>query len=118
MWRNFCKHDYSIHEKSSSTCIRSSHPKVFLEKGVLKLCSKFTGEHPYRSVISNFIKITLRQGYSPVSLLHIFRTPFLKTLLDGCYCCMYHETSTYEGLQAVLREKCLYSELFWSAFSP
>ena len=25
---------------------RSSHPKVFLEKGVLKICSKFTGEHP------------------------------------------------------------------------
>ena len=25
---------------------RSSHPKVFLEKGVLKIYSKFTGEHP------------------------------------------------------------------------
>ena len=31
---------------------RSSHPEVFLGKGVLKICSKFTGEHPYRSVIS------------------------------------------------------------------
>ena len=28
---------------------RSSHPEVFLEKGVLKRCSKFTGEHPCRS---------------------------------------------------------------------
>ena len=32
--------------------IRSSHPEVFLGRDVLKICSKFTGEHPYRSVIS------------------------------------------------------------------
>ena len=25
---------------------RSCHPEVFLGKGVLKICSKFTGEHP------------------------------------------------------------------------
>ena len=31
---------------------RSSHPVVFLEKGVLKKSSKFTGEHPCRSIIS------------------------------------------------------------------
>ena len=38
--------------------VRSSHPEVFLGKGVLK--------------------ITLRHGCSPVNLLHIFRTPFSK----------------------------------------
>ena len=32
--------------------IRNSHPKVFLGKGVIKLCSKFTGEHPFGKVIS------------------------------------------------------------------
>ena len=62
---------------------RNSHPEVFLEKGVLKICSKFTGEHPCQSVISikllcNFIEITLRHGCSPVNSMHIFRTPFLK----------------------------------------
>ena len=31
---------------------RGSYPKVFLGKGVLKICSKFTGEHPCRSAIS------------------------------------------------------------------
>ena len=61
----------------------SSRPEVLLEKDVLKICSKFTGEHPCRSVISikvlsNFIKVTLRRGRSPVNLLHIFRTPFSK----------------------------------------
>ena len=62
---------------------RSSHPKVFCWKGVLKICSKFTGEHPCRSAISikllcNFIEIILPHGCSPVNLLHIFRTPFPK----------------------------------------
>ena len=26
---------------------KSTRPEVFLEKGVLKICNKFTGEHPY-----------------------------------------------------------------------
>ena len=52
-------------------------------KGVLKICSRFTGEHRCRSVISrkmvcNFTEITPRHGCSPVNLLHIFRTPFIK----------------------------------------
>ena len=62
---------------------RSSHPEVFLGKGVLKICSKFTGEHPRRSVISiklqsNFIETTLGYGGSPVKLLQTFRTTFTK----------------------------------------
>ena len=31
---------------------RSSYSEVFLRKGVLEICSKFTGEHPCRSAIS------------------------------------------------------------------
>ena len=62
---------------------RSSEPDVFLLKGVLKICRKFTGEHPCRSAISikslcSFIEITLRHGCSRVNLLHIFETPFSK----------------------------------------
>ena len=30
---------------------KSIHPEVFLEKGILKKCSKFTGKQPYGSVI-------------------------------------------------------------------
>ena len=64
---------------------RSSRPEVFLGKDVLKICSKFTGEHPCRSVItiklqSNFIETTLRHESSPVNMLHIFRTPFPKNI--------------------------------------
>ena len=56
---------------------------LLLGKGVLKICSKFAEEHPCRSEISKkllckFLEITLRYGCSPVTLLHIFRAPFLK----------------------------------------
>ena len=54
---------------------RSSTPTVFLGKAVLKICSKFTGEHPCRSVIT--IEITPHHGCSPVNLReHIFRKAF------------------------------------------
>ena len=54
---------------------------MFLRKGILKICSKFTGEHQSRSAISikfhnNFTEIALRHGCSPVDLLHISRKPF------------------------------------------
>ena len=67
---------------------RSSRPEVFLGKGVLKIYSKFTGEHTCRNVISiklpgNFFEIALRHGCSPLNLLHIFRTLFLKTTSGG-----------------------------------
>ena len=60
---------------------RSNLPEVFLVKGALKICSKFTGEHPWLSVISikllyNFIEITLQHGCSSANLLHISRAPF------------------------------------------
>ena len=46
---------------------RSSPPEVFFEKGVLKIGSKFTGEHPCRSatsttLLNNFIEITILMG--------------------------------------------------------
>ena len=71
--------------------LRSTRPEVFLGKNVLKICSKFTVEHPCRSAIStkflcNFIEITLRHGCSPVNLQHIFRTTSFKIPLDGCFC--------------------------------
>ena len=70
--------------------VRSNRPEVvFFQKGVLKICSKFTGEHPCWSAISikllcTFIEIRFWHGCFPV----IFRTPFLKNnsgrlLLNG-----------------------------------
>ena len=42
---------------------RSSHPELFLGKGVLKICSKFTEEHSCRSVTSaNLLKSIFGTG--------------------------------------------------------
>ena len=54
------------------TTFRSSYSEVFQGKGVLEICSKFTGEHPCRRVIStkfqsNFIEITLRHECFPLN---------------------------------------------------
>ena len=67
---------------------RSNPPEIFSGKDVLKICSKFTKEHQYRSVISikmlcNFIEITLWRGCSLVTLLHDFRVPFSKNPSGG-----------------------------------
>ena len=86
---------------------RSSPPGLFLRKGVLKICSIFTGEHPCRNVISiklqsNFIEVTLWHGCSPVNMLHIRRIP-----LEGCL---------WTGIALLLPLLLL---LFWQfSFSP
>ena len=56
---------------------------MFLSKVVLKICSKFTGKHPCRSVISIKLQISLRHECSPVNLLHIFKTPFYNKTYGG-----------------------------------
>ena len=43
-----------------NTCFRSNRPEVFLAKGILKICSKFTEKPPCRSVIS--IKLFCNSG--------------------------------------------------------
>ena len=48
------------HSESFKNIYRSSRPEVFLRKGVLKICSTFTGEHPCRSVISIKLLCTLQ----------------------------------------------------------
>ena len=86
-----------------------NHSEVFLVKGVLEICSKFTEEHPCRNVISiklqsSFIEITLRCGCSPVNLLHIFRTHFYK--------------DTYGGLLLTIISTNLVINLLLSLFCP
>ena len=100
--------------KVTNSIIRSSHLEVFLGKGVLKICNKFTGEHPCRSVISinllcNFIKIALRRRCSPANLLHIFRTPFLDNtsgwlLLDNLF---WNEIFSIQGWRLLDVYVCL-----------
>ena len=79
----------SIYSNSAEAKVyRSNLPEVFLGKDVLKICGKFTSEHPCRSVISiklrsKFIEITLRDRCWSVNLLHIFRKSFYKNTYRG-----------------------------------
>ena len=82
---------------SKVTTFRSSSSQVLLGKGVLKICSKFTGEHRCRSEISikllcNFIEIELWHGCFPVNLLHFFRTPFPKNTSGGMLMQKHHKS--------------------------
>ena len=56
--------------ETNKTLYRSSRPEVFLKKGVLKICSKFTGEHPCRSVISIkfFFSDNMQQIYKRIPM--------------------------------------------------
>ena len=77
-----------------------------------EICSKFIGEHPCRRTISikllcNFIEITLRHGYSPVNLLHIFITPFPRNTSGWLLLhllCGYWEWIKSQTLQMSLHE--------------
>ena len=73
-----------------NTLLRSSPPEVFLRKGVLKICSKFTGEHPCRIVISIKFLSALLKSYFGMSVLLwiccIFSEQlFLTTPLKDCF---------------------------------
>ena len=67
---------------------RSSYPEMFLEKSVLKICRKFTGEHPCQCLVlitlqNSFIEIALWHERSRVNLLYIFRISFPKNTSEG-----------------------------------
>ena len=78
----FSSESYSSDQKFSYMPLQKQPPKVFLGKGVLNICSKFTEEHPCRSAISIKCK-ALRHGCSPVNLLHIFRASFPNNTSGG-----------------------------------
>ena len=64
------------------SCIQKQPSRGVLTKGLLlKICSRFTGEHPRRSVISillqsKAIEITLWHGYSSVNIAAYFQSTF------------------------------------------
>ena len=81
-----------INRKVQKTLFRSSPPEVILRK-----CSENRQEIYRRTPVpkcdinkvaklqSNLIEIALWHGWSPVNLMHIFRTPFLKNISGGMF---------------------------------
>ena len=82
---------------------------MFLRKGILKRCSKSTGEHPCRSAILVKLLCTF-----PVILLHILRKPFPKNtsgwllliLLSGSFNVEFKENTLFV-------QKVTGSNLWW-----
>ena len=50
IWWKRCQARTMQRTENKISIVRSSHQEVFLGRGVLKICSKFTREHPYGSV--------------------------------------------------------------------
>ena len=80
---------------------------MLLEKCVLKILGKFTGEHPCRSVTSiklqsKFIEVPPRHGCSPVNLLHIFRICFPKSTSGGQLLTTPHPLSCFSKIMSSL----------------
>ena len=111
-------------------------PKAAVKKGVLIICSKFTGEHPCWSAISvklqsNFNEITLQHGCSPVNLLHIFKAFFSKNTFGGLLvpvvlsglCCIFTKTIFlllifYFKFYKIFRNSFLGEHLWTDASAP
>lgn len=76
---------FQVKVLSKASKFRSSTLEVILGQDVLKVRRKFTGELPWQSVIS----IKSICSCSPVSLLHIFRTPFHKSTCGGLHLLLF-----------------------------
>ena len=131
--RNKCMSE--IYACQKCMYVQKQPSRCVLRKRCSEICSKFTGEYPFRSVVSikllcSFIEITLRHGCSPASLLHIFRTPFPKNtsgrlLLHVKSICMYFQKymATKSSLQVfvffgssnISNKKFLFRNLFLRA---
>ena len=85
-----------------NSTVRSSPSEVFLGKGVLKICSKFTGEHPCRSAISIKLKRTpFPKNTSGWLLLHC---KFIKTESTGAAVCRCSSKQTFRLVTLLKRD--------------
>ena len=65
----------NIH-KQDGIDFKSSHLEVFFGKGVLKICSKFTGKHRFRGAISINLQLCFEQLYWNHTLAWVFSCKF------------------------------------------
>ena len=84
---------------------RSSHSEVFLGNYVLKICSKFTGEHPCRSVIS--IKWTPLGDCFWLNNYHNSQMELKRTI-------EHHITENIEKKLKTIAQQGLDSKPFWN----
>ena len=86
--RNSCPHITTV---LYDFRLRSSRPEVFLGQGVLKICCKFTGEHPRRSTKQLYWNRTLAWVFS-CKFTAYFQISFLKKTY-GYFCRVNHSSN-------------------------
>ena len=59
----------------------------------------------FNKLLLNFIEITLRHKCSPVNLLHIFRTPFLKNTSEWLLQSLFRTLLPHPDLCSMMRSK-------------
>ena len=74
------KNYFAQYEKETQRKAEAATQRCFLEKVFWKYTANLqeNTHAEVRKLLCNFIEITLCHGCSPVNLLHIFRSPFLK----------------------------------------
>ena len=72
-----------------------------LRKGILKKCSKFTGEHPCRSCKVTLLKSHFGMGVLLYICCIFSEHLFLKTPVDGCFCSV-KKNLPYQNFLAIL----------------
>ena len=97
--------------------------RCFLGKGALKICSKFTGEYPFRSAISiklqnNFVEISLRHGCSPVNLLHIFRVTSPRNTSGWLLTSGKHSINSKLRISSSVMENYIYEAILYNLVNP
>ena len=95
-------------QKSMQYLLEAAPPQMLLRKDVLKICSKFTEEHPCRYVIS----IKLTWNHTSVwmffcKFVHIFRTLFLRNTYGGLLLIWLNENEhENENEKVLVQFKC------------
>ena len=64
---------------------RKSSPEVFLIQGVLKICSKFTEEHPCPSCLANLLKSPFGMSVLLLICCIFSECLFIGTAMESCY---------------------------------
>ena len=91
----FCFNATSIKYWKARTFVRSSHPKVFCKKDVLRNFPKFTGKHLYQSLFLNKLQLYLKKDSGTGVFLWILRNfeehLSLQNTSGGCFWLVWYK---------------------------
>ena len=97
---------YIVQLFCQSIQLRSSHPKVFCKRGILRNFTKFFGKHLCQGLFFNkvagpgtvtLLKKRLWHRCFPVNYAKFLRTLFLQNTSGGCFCKFFKEYARWSS---------------------